>query len=36
VDPYDPNARRNPVTRKWEHQDCRAKPRPFDGRQNPV
>jgi len=27
LDPYDPNARRNRVTRKWEHVDCRTTPR---------
>jgi hypothetical protein len=27
VDPYSPNAQRNPVTRKWEHMDCRTIPR---------
>jgi hypothetical protein len=28
VDPLNPNARRNPTTRKWEHIDCRTSPRP--------
>ena len=27
VDPYDPNSQRNASTRKWEHKDCRTKPR---------
>ncbi|HXE83329.1 MAG TPA: hypothetical protein VN513_08355 [Gemmatimonadales bacterium] len=27
VDPFDRNARRDPTTRKWEHVDCRTKPR---------
>jgi len=36
LDPYDPNARRNRVTRKWEHVDCRTTPRRSDARQNPT
>jgi hypothetical protein len=27
VDPFDSNAQRNATTRKWEHKDCRTKPR---------
>lgn len=27
VDPYDRNSQRNATTRKWEHSDCRTKPR---------
>jgi len=27
VDPFDRNAQRNATTRKWEHVDCRTRPR---------
>ena len=27
VDPFDANAVRNPDTRRWQHRDCRTKPR---------
>ena len=27
VSPYDANAQRDPRTRRWQHKDCRTRPR---------